>query len=154
MQDFENYGYWYVWSGDHYIGAIQATSEKWEEMGCDLYPRLYEAELIPDIDQMEAAEADTDQSICLIYKNSDKGYLVQFSEKNIQDDMIIGFLNDDHELCSRHMNFHGKGSYKNGWQCRNDHTGCMYNKYDPMNGHNTCIHPDRLSDSPLEDEKK
>jgi hypothetical protein len=35
-----------------------------------------------------------------------------------------------------------------GWQCVNDHTGCVYN-----DGHNTCVHAHPTSLEPLEDER-
>ena len=147
-------GFWYVWlfeshpsvavEGDtqyQYVGRIEATSEGWEEMGCDLYPRLDEAGLIPDYNSIEAAEADTDHSICLIYKNSFDGYIIQYAEIDLHDSYAIVY---DGEKCQRYMDFHEDDIGKNGWQCCNDQTGCMYN-----DGHNTCMHPNFVSQSPL-----
>ena len=87
LNEMNEFGFWYVWKTPAdspkdllYIGRIPATSEGWDEMGCDLYPRLFEAELIPDPEQMEAAEADTDQSIALIYHNTyTEGTAIRFT---------------------------------------------------------------------------
>ena len=54
-------GYWYVFilidGVEKLVGSIEATSEGWDEMGCDLYARLYEAELITDPELLEAVPA-------------------------------------------------------------------------------------------------
>ena len=148
-------GYWYVFilidGVEKLVGSIEATSEGWDEMGCDLYARLYEAELITDPELLEAAEADTDKTIALIYKHgirnratgsSSPDCRVYYSDHDITDDTDIDY---DGEKCQRYMDFHGIRDDRNGWQCCNDQTGCMYN-----DGGNTCLEWG-ISKSPVED---
>jgi len=133
-----------------FIGRVEGTSLGWEEMGCDLYPRLFEAGLIDDPEEMEAAEADIDQTISLIYKPcldaKRKDRLIQFSEHDICSQPDIFDERVGTEVCLRWMDFNGVGDDRNGWQCVNDCTGCINN-----DGHNTCGHLG-VSLSPDEDE--
>lgn len=129
-------GYWYAFkiddqNGCHmYQGRVDGTSEGWEEMGCDLYPRLHEAKLIADPDNMED-ECD---------------YQVYFSEVDLHQSLDI---HDERlgkeDCCHRYLDFQGIGK-DNGWQCENDCTGCLYN-----DGHNTCCYIG-ISQEPLEEE--
>lgn len=155
-------GFWYVFectpdNGEMYRGRIDGTSDGWDEMGCDLYERLHEAELIPHPELMEAAEADTDKSIALIYhdlldsqfehrEEGGQNFRVIWSEKDIHQEVFCWDEDLGTDACLRYMDFHGINDERNGWQCCNDHTGCMYNLSD-----NTCVH-DGLDRKPLEEE--
>ena len=148
-------GWWHVFrtgpGGEQtYIGYLEATSEGWDEMGCDLYTRMHEADLIDDPELLEAAEADIDRTIALIYTeptahiDHPQDRMIYYSTDNVTADLDAfadGFGVKD--ACVRWMDFHGVNDDRNGWQCSNDCTGCIYN-----DGKNTCWHPG-ISRSPL-----
>ena len=129
-------GYWYVFRNDSkdkewietLIGRVEATAEGWEEIGCDLYPRLHEAGLIPDHDTIYKAEADTGKSIVLGFMHHEHCYRVVYQEDNY--DLV--YSEWEPEKCARAYD----DTEPVGWQCMGDNTGCIYN-----DGNNTCTHP-------------
>lgn len=131
--DDHNPGYWHIFKNEsdpiaktyeeRYLGLIDAFDGP-DDFGDDIYEAAWEADLIPDVNEIEFAEADGAADVILQYKDGSFYHLIH-SYDDLENDGP-----SDHIDCYRSVQVG-----ETGWQCWSDETGCLYN-----DGHNSCSH--------------